>query len=102
MTKQKRPPVMDAVPPQTRQAISNEVQAMLQMLAKADLDIHGEITAGTLDAIQAQGFTLKGGTIQKSASVKGKPSVRRQLHNSKAETLQYLPPEKKPRGDESR
>ena len=102
MTKQKQPPVMDAVPPQKKQAISNEVLSVLQMLAKADLDIRGEITAGTLDAIQTQGFALKDGTVQKSAPAKGKPSVRSQLHNSKAETLQHLPPEKKPRGDESR
>lgn len=50
-----------------RQAILGEVQATLQMLADTDLKIYGEISRGTLEAVQIQGFAIENGSVKRQA-----------------------------------
>lgn len=107
-------PVMEMVTPQQRQAISNRVQATLQMLADTDLKLYGEVSDDTLAAVQTQGFVLQNGTIQKAesarietaqreqAAVKVKPSVRGQLRNAAKEAGPRLHSEGRPKGGEAR
>ncbi len=46
--------------------MTDSVKAMLQTLIDADVKSTGEVTQGTLDAIQTQGFVLSGdGTLQR-------------------------------------
>ena len=47
--------------------MTDSVKAMLQTLIDADVKSTGEVTQGTLDAIQTQGFVLSGdGTLQRA------------------------------------
>ena len=47
--------------------MTDSVKAMLQTLIDADVKATGEVTQGTLDAIQTQGFVLSGdGTLQRA------------------------------------
>ncbi len=109
---------MEMVSPQQRQAVSNEVQAALQMLVKTDLKLYGKVSTETLEAVQIQGFVLQNGTIQKTKSTraetvqceqeaatistKEKPSVRGQLRNASKEMGQCLHPEGRSKGSEAR
>ena len=59
--------VFSKLPPEQQQEMTNSVKAMLQTLIDADVKSTGEVTQGTLDAIQTQGFVLSGdGTLQRA------------------------------------
>ena len=58
-------PVMENITPEQRQEIRDEVQATLQMLVDADMQRQGEVTQGTRDAIQTQGYELHDGRLYK-------------------------------------
>ena len=58
-------PVMENITPEQRQEIRDEVQATLQMLVDADMQRQGEVTQGTRDAIQTQGYELHDGQLYK-------------------------------------
>ena len=50
--------VFSKLPPEQQQEMADSVKAMLQTLIDADVKSTGEVTQGTLDAIQTQGFVL--------------------------------------------
>lgn len=59
--------VFAKLPPEQQQAMTEEVRATLQMLIDTDLKTTGEVSQGTKEAIQTQGFTLsKDGTLEKA------------------------------------
>ena len=59
--------VFAKLPPEQQQEMTDSVKAMLQTLIDADVKSSGEVTQGTLDAIQTQGFVLSGdGTLQRA------------------------------------
>ena len=59
--------VFSKLPPEQQQEMTDSVKAMLQTLIDADVKSTGEVTQGTLDAIQTQGFVLSGdGTLQQA------------------------------------
>ena len=59
--------VFSKLPPEQQQEMTDGVKAMLQTLIDADVKSTGEVTQGTLDAIQTQGFVLSGdGTMQRA------------------------------------
>ena len=59
--------VFSKLPPEQQQEMTDNVKAMLQTLIDADVKSTGEVTQGTLDAIQTQGFVLSGdGTLQRA------------------------------------
>lgn len=59
--------VFSKLPPEQQQEMTDSVKAMLQTLIDADVKLTGEVTQGTLDAIQTQGFVLSGdGTLQRA------------------------------------
>ena len=59
--------VFAKLPPEQQQEMTDSVKAMLQTLIDADVKATGEVTQGTLDAIQTQGFVLSGdGTLQRA------------------------------------
>ena len=58
-------PVFDKLPPEQQQALSDTVQDTLQMLVDADKRIYGDVTGKTLEAIAAQGYSYKGGQLEK-------------------------------------
>ena len=52
--------VFSKLPPEQQQEITDSVKAMLQTLIDADLKSIGEVSQGTKEAAQAQGFTIAG------------------------------------------
>ena len=59
--------VFAKLPPEQQQEMTDSVKAMLQTLIDADVKSSGEVTQGTLDAIQTQGFVLSSdGTLQRA------------------------------------
>ena len=59
--------VFSKLSPAQQQEMTDSVKAMLQTLIDADVKSTGEVTQGTLDAIQTQGFVLSGdGTLQRA------------------------------------
>lgn len=62
---QEERPVFESLDPAQQQAIRDEVQATLQMLADTDMQISGEVSQGTLDALAAQGYVLQDGIVQR-------------------------------------
>lgn len=108
--------VADVITPERRTAISTEVQASLQMLVNADLNLYGEVTGDTLAAIETQGFALRDGVLQKNESEQdgpaqseqetsaahAKPSVRGQLRKAAQEVGQRPPPDEKAKGGKAR
>ena len=58
-------PVFDKLPPEQQQALSDTVKDTLQMLVDADKRIYGDVTGKTLEAIAAQGYSYKGGQLEK-------------------------------------
>ena len=59
--------VFSKLPPEQQQEMTDSVKAMLQTLIDADVKSTGEVTQGTLDAIQTQGFVFSGdGTLQRA------------------------------------
>ena len=62
---QEERPVLESLAPEQQQAIRDEVQATLQMLVDTDMQISGEVSQGTLDALAAQGYVLQDGIVQR-------------------------------------
>ena len=55
------------LPPKQQQEMTDSVKAMLQTLIDADLKSTGEVSQGTKEAAQAQGFTIAGdGTLEQA------------------------------------
>ena len=92
--------VFSKLPPEQQQAMTDEVRAMLQMLIDTDLKITGEVSQGTKEAIQTQGFTLsKDGTLEKAEArqpqawnridgiLNGKPFMPEAFPNERANAL---------------
>lgn len=69
--------VFDSITPEQQQAIRDEVQETLQMLVNTDLQLSGEVSQGTLDALAAQGYVLQDGQITKAPQEEA-PSVTEQ------------------------
>ena len=62
---QEERPVFESLDPAQQQAIRDEVQATLQMLVDTDMQISGEVSQGTLDALAGQGYVLQDGIVQR-------------------------------------
>ena len=63
------------LPPEQQQEMTDSVKAMLQTLIEADLKSTGEVSQGTKEAAQAQGFTIAGdGTLEQAEAIP-KPQV---------------------------
>ena len=61
--------VFSKLSPEQQQEMTDSVKAMLQTLIDADVKTSGEVTQGTLDAIQTQGFFLSDdGTLQRAGA----------------------------------
>ena len=59
--------VFSKLPPEQQQEMTASVKAMLQTLIDADLKSTGEVSQGTTEAAQAQGFTIAGdGTLEQA------------------------------------
>ena len=59
--------VLSKLPPEQQQEMTASVKAMLQTLIDADLKSTGEVSQGTKEAAQAQGFTIAGdGTLEQA------------------------------------
>lgn len=59
--------VFSMLPPEQQQEMTDSVKAMLQTLIEADLKSTGEVSQGTKEAAQAQGFTIAGdGTLEQA------------------------------------
>ena len=59
--------VFSKLPPEQQQEMTASVKAMLQTLIDADLKSTGEVSQGTKEAAQAQGFTIAGdGTLEQT------------------------------------
>ena len=59
--------VFSKLPPEHQQEMTDSVKAMLQTLIDADLKSTGEVSQGTKEAAQAQGFTIAGdGTLEQA------------------------------------
>ena len=59
--------VFSKLPPEQQQEVTASVKAMLQTLIDADLKSTGEVSQGTKEAAQAQGFTIAGdGTLEQA------------------------------------
>ncbi|MCJ0405299.1 DUF4316 domain-containing protein [Clostridioides difficile] len=92
--------VFSKLPPEQQQAMTGEVRATLQMLVDTDLKTTGEVSQGTKEAIQTQGFTLsKDGTLEKAEArqpqawngidgiLNGKPFMPEASPNERANAL---------------
>ena len=59
--------VFSKLSPEQQQEMTDSVKAMLQTLIEADLKSTGEVSQGTKEAAQAQGFTIAGdGTLEQA------------------------------------
>ena len=59
--------VFSKLPPEQQQEMTDSVKAMLQTLIEVDLKSTGEVSQGTKEAAQAQGFTIAGdGTLEQA------------------------------------
>ena len=68
--------VFSKLPPEQQQEMTDSVKAMLQTLIDADVKSTGEVTQGTLDAIQTQGFVLSDdGTLQRAEAQQEEPQA---------------------------
>ena len=62
--------VFSKLPPEQQQEMTDSVKAMLQTLIEADLKSTGEVSQGTKEAAQAQGFTIAGdGTLEQANAI---------------------------------
>lgn len=62
--------VFSKLPPEQQQEMTASVKAMLQTLIDADLKSTGEVSQGTKEAAQAQGFTIAGdGTLEQAKAL---------------------------------
>ena len=66
-------PAFDKLTPEQQQKITGEVKATLQMLIDADIQASGEVTAGTLEAIAAQGYSYEDGQLAKRDAAEQQP-----------------------------
>ena len=68
--------VFSKLSPEQQQEMTDSVKAMLQTLIDADVKTSGEVTQGTLDAIQTQGFFLSDdGTLQRAEAQQEEPQA---------------------------
>ena len=58
--------VFDKLTPEQQTELSDSVKAMLQTLIDADMQAHGEVTDGTLEAISTQGYFFHDGGLTKA------------------------------------
>ena len=65
-TAEQETPVFDKLPPEKQTELSDSVKAMLQTLIDADMQAHGEVTDGTLEAISTQGYFFHDGELTKA------------------------------------
>lgn len=62
--------VFSKLPPEQQQEMTDSVKAMLQTLIEADLKSTGEVSQGTKEAAQAQGFTIaEDGTLEQAEAI---------------------------------
>ena len=62
--------VFSKLPPKQQQEMTASVKAMLQTLIDSDLKSTGEVSQGTKEAAQAQGFTIAGdGTLEQASAI---------------------------------
>lgn len=87
-------PVFDNITPEQQQAIRDEVQETLQMLVNTDLQLSGEVSQGTLDALAAQGYVLQDGQITKAPQEEA-PSVTEQPESEKPPAAELTDLQKK-------
>ena len=66
-------PVFDKLPPEQQAELSDTVRDTLQFLIDADIQAHGEVTGGTLEAIAAQGYFYKDGQLEKQRNAPEQP-----------------------------
>ena len=65
-TAEQETPVFDKLTPEKQTELSDSVKAMLQTLIDADMQAHGEVTDGTLEAISTQGYFFHDGELTKA------------------------------------
>ena len=65
-TAEQETPVFDKLTPEQQTELSDSVKAMLQTLIDADMQAHGEVTDGTLEAISTQGYFFHDGGLTKA------------------------------------
>ena len=65
-TAEQETPVFDKLTPEKQTELSDSVKAMLQTLIDADIQAHGEVTDGTLEAISTQGYFFHDGGLTKA------------------------------------
>ena len=72
---QTQAPVFDTLAPEQQKALSDEVRATLETLVEADQKIYGKVSQGTLEAIAAQGYSLKDGQLEKLSEQPEQPET---------------------------
>ncbi|MBQ5707042.1 MAG: hypothetical protein IIV69_02085, partial [Peptococcaceae bacterium] len=65
-TAEQETPVFDKLTPEKQTELSDSVKAMLQTLIDADMQAHGKVTDGTLEAISTQGYFFHDGELTKA------------------------------------
>ena len=65
-TAEQETPVFDKLTPEKQTELSDSIKAMLQTLIDADMQAHGEVTDGTLEAISTQGYFFHDGGLTKA------------------------------------
>ena len=89
-------PVFAKLPPEQQQKLSDEVSATLYMLINADKRSIGEVSAGTLAVIAAQGYSYKDGQLAKQGiPVSPKLTEFQEKAAETAEQYQKLPLQEK-------
>jgi len=99
--------------PEPWRASPEEMQEILEMLMKFDMELYGEVTKGTLENIQTYGFVLRDGNLQRaeigaiqsereSVMPTEKPSVREQLRAAAKAVSQRPFSEDRTKGGEAR
>ena len=73
-TVEQETPVFDKLTPKKQTELSDSAKAMLQTLIDADMQAHGEVTDGTLEAISTQGYFFHDGELTKADSA-AEPTV---------------------------
>ena len=73
-TDERETPVFEALTPEKQAELSGEVEKTLQFLIDADIQTHGEVTGGTLDAIAAQGYVYRDKQLIRQAAAQEQPT----------------------------
>ncbi len=68
-------PVFDKLTPEQRQGLSDTVKDTLQTLVDLDMKTHGEVTAATQEAIAAQGYAYRDGSLEKLTAPEQEPDT---------------------------